>query len=144
MLAALLGDHRTVDILTTGARTGAIRTTEIWTTVIAGEVFICGTPNASQPGVTRKPRDWLANLIANPRMTLRLKHTVHAELAAEAEPIRDETERRRIMDAPATEFYRNAVSLGAAIRYSPIVRLRFVNEDSWLNDAVRTAAADRS
>jgi deazaflavin-dependent oxidoreductase (nitroreductase family) len=111
VLAALLGDERTVDIVTTGARTGLARTTEIWTTVIAGEVLICGTPNASQAGLTCKPRDWLANLIANPRMTLRLKRTVRAELAAEAQPVRDEAERRRIMTAPATEFYRSAVSL---------------------------------
>ena len=144
VLAALLGDDRTVDIVTTGARTGLARTTEIWTTIIAGEVFICGTPNASRSGVDRLPRDWLANLVANPRLTLRLKRGVQADVAAEAEPVRDEDERRRIMTAPATEFYRNAISVDAAVRDSPIVRLRFVGDDAWLNDAVSTAAADRS
>jgi hypothetical protein len=130
--------------VTTGARTGLPRTTEIWITVIGGELFICGTPNASQPGVTRKPRDWLANLVAQPRMTLRLKRSVQAELTAEAQPVRDQAERRRIMTAPATEFYRDAISLEAAVRDSPIVRVRFVADDEWLNDALRAAAAERS
>ena len=42
------------------------RTTEIWTTVVDGQTYICGTPNASQPGVEHQPRDWLANLVATP------------------------------------------------------------------------------
>jgi len=144
VLAALLGD-RTVDIVTTGARTGLSRTTEIWTTIIAGEVFLCGTPNASLPDVERMPRDWLANLVAHPRFTLRLKSTVHADLAVVAEPVRDLEERRRIMSAPATEYYRGqASSIEHAARDSPMVRLRFVDDDAWLNDAVREAAAGRS
>jgi hypothetical protein len=144
VLGALLGD-RTVDIITTGARTGSTRTTEIWTTVIGGEVFVCGTPNASLAGVERKPRDWLANLIAHPRFTLRLKSTVKADLAAEAEPLRDVEERRRIMSAPATEYYRSqAKSIDHAVRDSPMVRVRFVEDDAWLNEAVRREAADRS
>ena len=144
VLEALLGD-RTVDILTTGARTGSARTTEIWTTIIGGEVFLCGTPNASLPGVERKPRDWLANLIAHPRFTLRLKSTVHADVAVEAEPVRDAAERQRIMSAPATEYYRGqAKSIEHAARDSPIVRLRFVEGDAWLTEAVRRVAADRS
>jgi hypothetical protein len=144
ILDALLGD-RTVDIITTGARTGSTRTTEIWTTVIGGEVFLCGTPNASLPGVERKPRDWLANLIAHPRFTLHLKSTIHADLAVEAEPVRDAEERRHIMSAPATEYYRSqAKSIEQAARDSPMVRLRFLEGDAWLNEAVRGAAADRS
>jgi hypothetical protein len=144
ILDALLGD-RTVDIITTGARTGKVRTTEIWTTIIEGEVFVCGTPNASLPDVERKPRDWLANLKAHPRFTLHLKSTVQADLAAEAEPLTDPGERRRIMSAPATEYYRgHAKSIEQAARDSPMVRVRFVDDDAWLTEAVRLAAADRS
>lgn len=144
ILAALLGD-RTVDIITTGARSGATRTTEIWTTIIAGEVFLCGTPNASKAGVERQPRDWLANLLAHPQFTLRLKSTFHAELAAVAESVPDAQVRERVVSAPASEYYRShATSIEQAVRDCPIVRLRFVDADEWLNDAVRTAAADRS
>lgn len=144
VLDGLLGE-RTVDIVTTGARTGMVRTTEIWTTIIAGEVFICGTPAAGVAGVERTPRDWLANLAAHPGLVLRLKSTVRADLAAEAQPVRDPTDRRRIMSSASTEYYRtNAESIDHAVRDSPIVRLRFVDDDAWLNDAVRHAAADRS
>jgi hypothetical protein len=144
VLAGLLGD-RTVDIITTGARSGSARTTEIWTTIIGGEVFICGTPNASRAGVERVPRDWLANLITHPRFTLHLKSTIHADLAAEAATVSNPDERVRIMSAPSTEYYRShAASIEQAARDSPIVRLRFVGDDAWLTDAVRLAAADRS
>jgi hypothetical protein len=54
ILRSLL-DERTVDIVTTGRRSNAARTTEIWTTVVDGQTYICGTPNASQPGVERRP-----------------------------------------------------------------------------------------
>jgi hypothetical protein len=137
--------HRVVDILTTGAKTGQSRTTEIWITVIAGELFICGTPNASLPGVERKPRDWLANIVANPRFTLRLKQDIKAELPVEAEPVRDAGERKRIISSPACEYYLSqAKSLEQAVRDCPMVRVTFVEGATWLNDALLTAAADRA
>jgi hypothetical protein len=37
--------------------------------------------------VERKPRDWLANFIAQPTFTLRLKSSIHVELAAVAKPV---------------------------------------------------------
>ena len=144
VLAALLGD-RTVDIITTGARTGSARTTEIWTTIIGGEVFVCGTPNASVAGVERMPRDWLANLVAHPRFILHLKSAIQVDITAEAVPVSDPDERVRIMSAPSTEYYRShATSIAQAARDSPIVRIRFIAGDAWLTDAVRLAAADRS
>ncbi|MDG2111719.1 MAG: hypothetical protein P8N02_03785, partial [Actinomycetota bacterium] len=55
VLAGVLSE-RTVDIITTGRRSGASRTTEIWITPIEGRIYICGTPNAGQAGVERQPR----------------------------------------------------------------------------------------
>jgi hypothetical protein len=130
-------DERTVDIVTTGRRSKLQRTTEIWTTVVDGQTYICGTPNASQPGVERKPRDWLANLVATPEFILRFKTSVHVDLPARAERVDDPTERRRVLTAPNTEYYRNAVSLDAAIAHSPMVRVHFTGDAGWLNDAVR-------
>ncbi|MEZ5406879.1 MAG: hypothetical protein R2761_02575 [Acidimicrobiales bacterium] len=49
--------ERTIDIVTTGRRSGGSRTTEIWTTVQSGRVLICGTPNAGKAGVVRTPRE---------------------------------------------------------------------------------------
>ena len=94
ILRSLL-DERTVDIVTTGRHSKAARTTEIWTTVLDGQTYICGSPNASQAGVERKPRDWLANLLAHPEFTVRLKKSVQADLPARAVRVDDPTERRR-------------------------------------------------
>ena len=140
ILRSLL-DERTVDIVTTGRRSGAVRTTEIWTTVVDGQTYICGTPNASQPGVERRPRDWLANLVATPAFTVRLKTSVHVELPATAARVDDPAERRRVLTAPSTEYYRNAVSLEAAIAHSPMVRVQFTGDAAWLVTAVRSRRA---
>jgi hypothetical protein len=129
-------DERTVDIVTTGRRTGLVRTTEIWTTVLDGQTYICGTPNASQAGVERRPRDWLANLVANPAFIIRLKTSVHVDLPATAARVDDPDERRHVLTAPNTEFYRNALSLDAAIAHSPLVRVQFTGDAAWLADAV--------
>ena len=141
ILRSLL-DERTVDIVTTGRRSGAERTTEIWTTVVDGQTYICGTPNASQPGVERRPRDWLANLVANPELIVRLKTSVHVDLPATAVRVDDPAERRRVLTAPNTEYYRNAVSLEAALAHSPLVRVQFRGEAAWLAAAVRTGRSD--
>ncbi|MFN0093098.1 MAG: nitroreductase/quinone reductase family protein [Acidimicrobiales bacterium] len=131
--------ERTVDIVTTGRRSGAARTTEIWITPLEGRVYVCGTPNASRKGVVHAPRDWLANLKAQPAFRLRLKTSVAAELTADAEVVSDPAERRRILSAPATEYYRKAVSLEAAVAHSPVVLVRFTGEAAWLNEAVGEA-----
>jgi deazaflavin-dependent oxidoreductase (nitroreductase family) len=138
ILRSLLAE-RTVDIVTTGRRTKATRTTEIWTTVVDGQTYICGSPNATQPGIVRKPRDWLANLGATPEFTVRLKTSVHVDLAARAVRVDDPTERRHVLTAPNTEYYRNAVSLEAAIAHSPMVRVQFIGDAAWLEAAVRAA-----
>jgi deazaflavin-dependent oxidoreductase (nitroreductase family) len=138
ILQSLLNE-RVVDIVTVGRRSGEPRTTEIWSTVVDGQTYITGTPNASKPGIERKARDWLANLLAKPEFTIRLKNSVNAELPARAERVTDPDERRRVLTAPNTEYYRKAVSLEAALAYSPMVQVRFTGDVAWLNDAVRTA-----
>ena len=92
ILRSLL-EERTVDIVTTGRRSKAARTTEIWTTVVDGQTCICGTPNASRPGVEHQPRDWLANLVATPEFIVRLKTSVHVDLPATAVRVDDSAER---------------------------------------------------
>jgi deazaflavin-dependent oxidoreductase (nitroreductase family) len=132
-----LREERTVDIVTVGRRTGMTRTTEIWTTVVDGQAYICGTPNASRSGVERAPRDWLANLVAHPDFTIRLKRSVSVDLPATAERVVDPDERRRVLTAPHTEYYRDAVSLEVALAHSPMVRVQFTGDAAWLNDALR-------
>ena len=78
---------RTVDITTTGARTGLARRIEIWFYRAGGEVYLTTTPAS---------RSWYANLRANPEFTFHLKHGVRADLPATAEPVLDRDERHRI------------------------------------------------
>lgn len=131
-----LRTERTVDIVTTGRHSGEPRTTEIWITPLGSQVFICGTPNASRKGVVRAPRDWLANLKTNPALVVRLKTSVSAELTAEASVVTDPERRRGILSDPSTQYYRDAVSLDAALAHSPIVELTFTGDAAWVNDAL--------
>ena len=78
---------RTIDISTTGARTGLTRRIEIWFYRVDGEIYL-----TTQPA----PRSWYANLLANPAFTFHLKNGVHADLAATASPVLDAAERRHI------------------------------------------------
>ncbi len=136
ILASLLGE-RTVDIVTTGRRSGAERITEIWTTPLIGRLFIVGTPNAGKPGIERQPRDWLANLVAMPDFVVRLKTSVHVDLAARATPVRDPEMRHEVLSAPSTAYYRDkAPTFEAALRYSPMVDVTFTGDAAWLVDAL--------
>ena len=141
ILRSLL-EERTVDIVTTGRRSGAARSTEIWTTVLDGQAHICAWPNASRPGVEHQPRDWLANLVATPDFIVRLRTSVHVDLPARAVRVDESAERRRVLTAPDTEYYRNAVSLEAAIAHSPMVRVQFTGGAAWLDTAVRAGRTE--
>ena len=81
---------RTVDITTTGAKTGRARRIEIWFYRVDGEVYL-----SSQPA----SRGWYANLLANPEFTFHLKNGVRADLAATAEPVLDGADRRHVFAA---------------------------------------------
>ena len=61
-----LRTDKLVDIITTGAKSGLPRTTEIWFHNIGGRIIICGTPAAKGGSGRRARRDWLANLKAQP------------------------------------------------------------------------------
>ncbi|GAB3603600.1 hypothetical protein GCM10027586_06750 [Kineococcus gypseus] len=78
---------RTIDITTTGARTGLARRIEIWFYRAGGQVYLTTQPAR---------RSWYANLLAHPDFTFHLKNEVRADLPARAEPVLDPEERRRI------------------------------------------------
>jgi len=120
---ALIKD-RTIDIVTIGAKTGLPRKIEIWFTNVNGRIIICGTPNANGVKGSRTPRDWLANLKANPDFTFCLKETINAELPARAEEVEDPEDRLYLMSAPATKWYRDQVqTVDELVEYSPIVEV---------------------
>lgn len=123
---AALNTDRTIDIITIGAKSGLPRRTEIWFTNVGGRIIICGTPGATGDKGPYTPRDWLANLKANPRFTFCLKESLHVELPARAVEIVDPADRRYLMSAPATQWYRDQVdTLEELVKYSPIVEVFF-------------------
>jgi deazaflavin-dependent oxidoreductase (nitroreductase family) len=81
--------ERTIDITTAGRRSGIPRRVEVWFHRVDGHWYITGVPG---------PRNWYANLRANPRFTVHLKHGVRADLPATAKPV-DEQTRRRVITA---------------------------------------------
>lgn len=124
-----LQTDRTIDIITTGAKTGLPRRTEIWFWNIHGRIIICGTPSAWGESGPRARRDWLANLSVNPEFLFCLKESIQVELPARAEIITDPVDRRAIMSAPETHWYRQQVgSVDELIAASPIVEVFFLEE----------------
>jgi deazaflavin-dependent oxidoreductase (nitroreductase family) len=111
--AALQGVH-TVDITTTGRKSGKPRKLEIVSHNIDGKIYISGIPFPRR-------RSWLANLDANPHMTFHLKGKVHADLPATARVIQDEAERREILPHIAHNWGRK--DLETMVKQSPLIEV---------------------
>jgi hypothetical protein len=118
--AALEADG-TVDITTTGARTGLPRRVEIWFLHVDGRTFLTGTPG---------PRHWYANLLAHDRLVFHVKESVTADLHARATPVRDEVTRRWLFTRshPWVEWYRGQASLAELVAAAPLVEVHFEDE----------------
>lgn len=120
-LASALAAGGIVDITTIGRKSGAPRRIEIAFHQFDGEYFITGRPGF--------PRDWLANLIANPAFTLHLKRGVASDLPAVATPIDDAGERAEILYRILTESWGTApndarANLDRWVRGAPLVRFQ--------------------
>jgi deazaflavin-dependent oxidoreductase (nitroreductase family) len=122
-------EDRTVDITTTGRRSGEPRRIEIVFYRFGDAVYLSGVP-------APRTRDWLANLAAEPRFTFHLKHGVAADLPAVAEVITDPGERRRLLAQFVDEFNeRNGPGspwgkavLDEWVAGSPLARVRFTED----------------
>ena len=111
--AALQGVH-TVDITTTGRKSGEPRKLEIVFHNIDGRIYISGIPNPRR-------RSWLANLDADPHMMFHLKGKVRADLPATARVIEDEAERRAILPHIARNWGRK--DLEKMVAQSPLIEV---------------------
>ncbi len=112
--SALQGVH-TVDITTTGRKSGKPRTLEIVSHNIDGRIYISGIPFPRR-------RSWLANLDADPHMTFHLKGKVRADLPATARVIEDEAERRAILPFIARNWGRK--DLEKMVEQSPLIEVK--------------------
>jgi deazaflavin-dependent oxidoreductase (nitroreductase family) len=103
-----------IDITTRGRRTGLLRRIELTFHNVDGRVVISGHPG--------RPRDWLANLAANPRLTFHLKGRLVADLPARARIITDRLERERLL-RPIARAWRT--DLAAMVASAPLVEVTF-------------------
>jgi deazaflavin-dependent oxidoreductase (nitroreductase family) len=111
-----LRDDPTIDITTTGRRSGQPRRVEIWMLDVDGRFFITGTPGR---------RDWLANLSADPDLVVHLKRRAHVDLPARAEVVSDPVTRRRVLDHLSASWYRGQAPVDELMARSPMVEVIF-------------------
>ena len=108
-------DHsQTVDITTTGRRTGEARRIEIVLHSIGGRLVISGTPRP-------RTRAWIYNLEADPRIVVHLKRGVQADVEGTARVVSDPTERRELLVDVAKAWNRTDVDL--MVEQSPLIEL---------------------
>ena len=106
----------TIDITTTGRKTGEERRIEIAFHAIDGRTYISGYPR-------ERKRRWLMNLEANPRFTFHLKESVKADLPATARPITDPQERRKVLTEVSKAWGRDDID--TMVEQSPLVEVTF-------------------
>jgi deazaflavin-dependent oxidoreductase (nitroreductase family) len=111
---ALARGH-TIDITTTGRRSGQPRRIEIVFHNFGGRLFISGVPSP-------RKRSWIANLEADSRLTFHLKGPgASAELPGTARVITDDAERREILPQVAAVWGRR--DFDAMIAMSPLIEV---------------------
>jgi hypothetical protein len=114
---AALARDRTIDITTTGAKSGRPQRIEIWAWKLGGRIFLTGSPGQ---------RDWYSNLKTDPEFTYHLKQSVLADLPARARPIEDPTEKRAILE-PLLADYGRPDYLDAWVARSPLAEVEFLD-----------------
>ena len=115
-LRAALERDRIVDITTTGRKTGRPHRIEIWFHNLDGRLLITGSPG---------PRDWYANLLAQPRFTLHLKQTARADLPAMASPVRERARRRNVLSR-ILNIIDKADEIESYVDRSPLVEVKLL------------------
>jgi deazaflavin-dependent oxidoreductase (nitroreductase family) len=108
--------HRsqTIDLTTTGRRTGRARRIEIFLHDDEGLLFISGLPR-------ERTRAWIHNATADPRVILHLKRSVVADIPATARVVTDPDERRPLIEAAARRWGRTDIP--AMLAHSPLIVL---------------------
>ena len=105
----------TIDITTTGRRSGKPRRIELVFHNVNGRIVISGSPS-------RRTRGWIWNLEADPRLTFHLKRSVHADLPATARVITDPAERRQLAEWIVANAWPNQ-DVEAMTRFSPFIEV---------------------
>lgn len=109
-----LQEDNLVDITVTGRKSGKPYKFEIMLRRDAGKYYLAGQP---------QPKDWYANMLANPQITLHLKQSAQADLPATAHVVLDEVQRRHLFQL----FFSNSdmmTDLEAWVRDAKLVEIR--------------------
>ena len=117
---ASLAHGHTIDITTTGRRTGLPRRIEIVFHNMDGRLIITGTPRSDHK------RAWLYNLEADPSLTFHLKGSVDADLPATARVITDLSERRAIAEWVVANAWRNQ-DVEAMTAWAPMIEVTILD-----------------
>ena len=114
-IQAALSRGGTIDITTTGRRSGRPRRIEIVFHRIDGRIWISGIPSSRR-------RSWLANLAEDPRMTIHLKGPIaRVDLPASARIVDDPAERRTILERVARAW--NRTDVDRMVAQSPLIEV---------------------
>lgn len=83
-----LENDRLIDITTTGRKSGKLHRKEVNLRQLDGQPYLSNSPG---------PRDWAANILANPVFTYHLKQSIQRDIPATATPVRDPAEKRALL-----------------------------------------------
>ena len=103
----------TIDLTTIGRKSGRPRRLEIWYLYLDDTPYITGTPG---------PRDWYANVLANPSIVFHLKESLRADIPGVASNVGDPDLRHRVFHAPNSDWYRSMASIDRLVSESPMIR----------------------
>jgi deazaflavin-dependent oxidoreductase (nitroreductase family) len=126
----VLRHGHTIDITTTGRRSGEPRRIEIVFHNFNGRIYISGTPSP-------RTRAWLHNLRADPQLTFHLKQLLKADLPATAREITDPAERHEVLVKVARVWRREVEPME---RFSPLIEVTIDGLEPLADAAVEDLA----
>lgn len=109
----LLETTLTVDLTTIGRTSGRPSTVEIWAWWFEDRYLITGTPG---------PRDWLANILADPSVFVDVRGH---RLAGHAYVVDDPDLRRRFFESRQANWYSTQAELDHLVRAAPMIEITF-------------------
>ena len=104
-MLSTLGKKRTLELTTTGRRSGVPRTARIWFVVDGKRVCVQAGPKGK--------RGWLANLRANPKVTLAIGGHRFTGVAT---PVTDPAERERVLGLIRDKYWLARAAAGVGSR----------------------------
>jgi hypothetical protein len=148
-----LETSRVIDVTSIGRKSGKPHRMEIPIFNVDGRLFLIGDPRTHDEKHDLRPRDWYANMAANPQCTVHLKtafrvdlpasrptivnvidydNLIDAEAPALAHPVRDRAERQRVLGEILPRLRGSDVPEQVAdwVEHAPVVEIELVDDSS--------------